>query len=189
LSARIKSIVCSILRRPGESETKISACVGRSMLLHQHFSVARASKGDGPRTGQAGQVPNLTSLGYITIGPQSKRAKIFHALRHWRERTIAQRYAMSRRCELTGKIALVGHKVSHSNIKTKRRFLPNLINVTMISDALGRTVRLRVSASALRSVDHRGGLDAFLSKAPDADLSPRVLDLKRQIAKKGAPAS
>jgi large subunit ribosomal protein L28 len=96
---------------------------------------------------------------------------------------------MSRRCELTGKTAQVGHKVSHSNIKSKRRFLPNLINVTMISDALGRAVRLRVSANALRSVDHRGGLDAFLSKAPDADLSRRVLELKRQIAKKGAPAS
>ena len=96
---------------------------------------------------------------------------------------------MSRRCELTGKSAQVGHKVSHSNIKSKRRFLPNLINVTMISDALGRTVRLRISANALRSVDHRGGLDAFLTKAPDAELSARALDLKRQIAKKLAPAS
>ena len=95
---------------------------------------------------------------------------------------------MSRRCELTGKSAQVGHKVSHSNIKSKRRFLPNLINVTMISDALGRTVRLRVSANALRSVDHRGGLDSFLTKARDAELSPRALDLKRQIAKKLAPA-
>ena len=63
---------------------------------------------------------------------------------------------MSRRCELTGKGAQVGHKVSHSNIKTKRRFLPNLLNVTMISDALGRSVRLRVSANALKSVDHPG---------------------------------
>jgi large subunit ribosomal protein L28 len=96
---------------------------------------------------------------------------------------------MSRRCELTGKSAQVGHKVSHSNIKTKRRFLPNLINVTMISDTLGRTVKLRVSANALRSVDHRGGLDAFLAKARDAELSPRALDLKRQIAKKLAPVS
>jgi len=96
---------------------------------------------------------------------------------------------MSRRCELTGKTAQVGHKVSHSNIKSKRRFLPNLINVTMISDALGRTVRLRVSANALRSVDHRGGLDAFLAKARDAELSARALELKRQIAKKLAPAS
>jgi len=91
---------------------------------------------------------------------------------------------MSRRCELTGKSAQVGHKVSHSNIKTKRRFLPNLINVTLISDSLGRTVRLRISANALRSVDHRGGLDAFLVKARDAELSPRALELKRQIAKK-----
>jgi large subunit ribosomal protein L28 len=96
---------------------------------------------------------------------------------------------MSRRCELTGKSAQVGHKVSHSNIKSKRRFLPNLINVSMISDALGRTVRLRISANALRSVDHRGGLDGFLTKARDGELSPRALDLKRQIAKKLAPAS
>jgi len=95
---------------------------------------------------------------------------------------------MSRRCELTGKSAQVGHKVSHSNIKTKRRFLPNLLNVTMISDSLGRSVRLRVSANALRSVDHRGGLDAFLAKARNTELSPRALDLKRQIAKKLAPA-
>ena len=79
---------------------------------------------------------------------------------------------MSRRCELTGKGPQTGHKVSHSNIKTKRRFLPNLLNVTMISDALGRSVRLRVSANALKSVDHRGGLDAFLLKARDGELSP-----------------
>jgi large subunit ribosomal protein L28 len=91
---------------------------------------------------------------------------------------------MSRRCELTGKGAQVGHKVSHSNIKTKRRFLPNLLNVTFISDALGRSVRLRVSANALKSVDHRGGLDAFLMKARDTELSARALDLKRQIGKK-----
>ena len=69
---------------------------------------------------------------------------------------------MAWRCELTGKSAQVGHKVSHSNIKTKRRFLPNLCNVTMISDALERSVRLRVSANAVKSVDHCGGLDAFL---------------------------
>jgi large subunit ribosomal protein L28 len=96
---------------------------------------------------------------------------------------------MSRRCELTGKSAQIGHKVSHSNIKTKRRFLPNLLNVTMISDALGRSVRLRVSANALKSVDHRGGLDAYLAKARDAELSPRALELKRQIAKKRAAAN
>ena len=96
---------------------------------------------------------------------------------------------MSRRCELTGKGALVGHTVSHSNIKTKRRFLPNLVNVTLISDALGRGVRLRISAHALKSVDHRGGLDAFLLKAGDGELSPRVLMLKKQIVKKLAAAS
>ena len=71
---------------------------------------------------------------------------------------------MSRRCELTGKGPLVGHKVSHSNIKTKRRFLPNLLNVTLMSDALGRSVKLRISANALKTVDHRGGLDAFLQE-------------------------
>jgi large subunit ribosomal protein L28 len=93
---------------------------------------------------------------------------------------------MSRRCELTGKMALTGHKVSHSNRKAKRRFLPNLCNVTLISDTLGRSVRLRITANALKSVDHRGGLDAFLLKAKDAELAPRVLELKRQIAHKRA---
>ncbi len=96
---------------------------------------------------------------------------------------------MSRRCELTGKSAQVGHKVSHSNIKTKRRFLPNLCNVTMISDTLGRNVRLRVSTNALKSVDHRGGLDAFLIKAKADELSPKAVELKRQIEKKLAAAS
>ncbi|MGA7485881.1 MAG: 50S ribosomal protein L28 [Xanthobacteraceae bacterium] len=91
---------------------------------------------------------------------------------------------MSRRCELTGKTAQVGHKVSHSNIKTKRRFLPNLLNVTMMSDALGRSVKLRVSAHALKAVDHRGGLDAFLRKAKDDELSRKARDIKRQISKK-----
>jgi large subunit ribosomal protein L28 len=96
---------------------------------------------------------------------------------------------MSRRCELTAKGPQVGHKVSHSNIKTKRRFLPNLCNVTFISDALGRNVRLRVSTNALKSVDHNGGLDAFLLKARADVLSPRALDLKRAIEKKvGKPA-
>jgi large subunit ribosomal protein L28 len=93
-------------------------------------------------------------------------------------------FAMSRRCELTAKGPQVGHKVSHSNIKTKRRFLPNLCNVTFISDALGRNVRLRVSTNAIKSVDHRGGLDAFLIKAKADVLSPRALDLKRAIEKK-----
>jgi large subunit ribosomal protein L28 len=95
---------------------------------------------------------------------------------------------MSRRCELTGKGPLTGHRVSHSNIKTKRRFLPNLFNVTMMSDALGRSVKLRVSANAIKSVDHRGGLDAFLLKAKDDELSRKALDLKRQVVKKRAAA-
>ena len=95
---------------------------------------------------------------------------------------------MSRRCDLTGKGPQVGHKVSHSNIKTKRRFLPNLLNVTLMSDALGRSVKLRVSANALRTVDHRGGLDAFFKKAKNEELSPKALKLKQQIEKKKAAA-
>ena len=90
---------------------------------------------------------------------------------------------MSRRCDLTGKGPMSGHTVSHSNIKTKRRFLPNLFNVTLMSDALGRSVRLKVSANGLKSVDHRGGLDAFLAKAKDTDLSIKALEIKRKIAK------
>ena len=96
---------------------------------------------------------------------------------------------MSRRCDLTGKGAQTGHKVSHSNIKTKRRFLPNLLNVTLISDTLGRSVKLRISANALKSVDHRGGLDAFLMKAKDEQLAPKALMLKREIRKKQAVAA
>ncbi len=96
---------------------------------------------------------------------------------------------MSRRCELTGKGRQIGHKVSHSNRKTKRRFLPNLLNVTLLSDALGRSVRLRISANALKSVDHRGGLDAFLIAAKDSELSPRAIELKRAIAKKRSAAA
>jgi large subunit ribosomal protein L28 len=90
---------------------------------------------------------------------------------------------MSRRCDLTGKGVLTGHLVSHSNHKTKRRFLPNLCNVTLESEILGRSVRFRVSANALKSVDHRGGLDAFLKKARDEELSQRALELKRLVVK------
>jgi|SRR5215207_322260 large subunit ribosomal protein L28 len=96
---------------------------------------------------------------------------------------------MSRRCDLTGKAAQTGHKVSHSNRKTKRRFLPNLCSVTLISDALERSVRLRISANALKSVDHRGGLDAFLMKAKEDELSQRARELKREIEKKRAAAA
>ncbi len=91
---------------------------------------------------------------------------------------------MSRRCELTGKGVQSGNLVSHSNRKTRTRFLPNLVNVTLVSDALARAVRLRISAAALRSVEHRGGLDAFLAKAPDEELSQDARRLKREIEKK-----
>jgi large subunit ribosomal protein L28 len=95
---------------------------------------------------------------------------------------------MARRCELTGKGVQTGHLVSHSNRKTKRLFLPNLCNVTLQSDALQRSFRLRVTAHALRSVEHRGGLDAFLVKASVDDLSQGARDLKREIEKKIATA-
>ena len=90
---------------------------------------------------------------------------------------------MSRICELTGKGPMVGNNVSHANNKTKRRYLPNLNDVTLQSETLGRGVRLRISAHALRSVDHRGGLDKFLAKAKDVELSDRALKLKKEIAK------
>jgi len=93
------------------------------------------------------------------------------------------------RCELTGKTRQIGHRVSHSNRKTKRRFLPNLLNVTLMSEALGRSIRLRISANALKTVDHRGGLDAFLLKAKDSELSSRARDLKREVVKKRAAAA
>ena len=95
---------------------------------------------------------------------------------------------MSRRCELTGIAVQSGNKVSHSNRRTRTRFLPNLCQVTLISDALGRAVRLRIAAAALRSVEHRGGLDNFLLKARDSELSVGAVALKRQIVKKRAEA-
>lgn len=93
---------------------------------------------------------------------------------------------MSRSCELTGKGVQSGNNVSHANNKTRRRFLPNLVNVTLISETLNQNVRLRISAAALRSVEHRGGLDAFLVKADAAELSQKARLLKKQIAKKQA---
>ena len=93
---------------------------------------------------------------------------------------------MSRMCELTAKAVQTGNNVSHANNKTRRRFLPNLCQVTLISDALNQRFRLRISAHALRSVEHRGGLDAFLAKADEKELSQRARLLKRQIAKKVA---
>lgn len=90
---------------------------------------------------------------------------------------------MARRCELTGIGPQTGHNVSHANNKTKRRFLPNLCNVTLHSDALGRGFKMRVAASALRTVDHVGGLDAYLKKAKDDVLSPAALKIKRELSK------
>jgi large subunit ribosomal protein L28 len=95
---------------------------------------------------------------------------------------------MSRVCELSGKGPMSGHKVSHANNKTKRRFLPNLNEVSLISDVLGQSFKLRISAAALRSVDHRGGLDAFLAKAKDDDLSDKAAKIKKEIAKAQAAA-
>ena len=93
---------------------------------------------------------------------------------------------MARRCELTGKAVLTGNNVSHANNKSKRRFLPNLQEVSLMSDALERTVRLRISTNALRSVEHRGGLDAFLAKASDDELSPRARLLRKEVLAKQA---
>ncbi len=95
---------------------------------------------------------------------------------------------MSRVCELSGKGPMSGNTVSHANNKTRRRFLPNLNDVTLISDILGQSFKLRISAAALRTVDHRGGLDAFLAKASDDELSVNALKIKKEIAKAQAAA-
>ena len=95
---------------------------------------------------------------------------------------------MSRVCELTGKGPMSGNKISHANNKTRRRFLPNLNEVTLISDVLGRSFQLRISAAAIRTVDHRGGLDAFLAKAKDDELSTGARAIKKEIAKAQAAA-
>lgn len=95
---------------------------------------------------------------------------------------------MSRVCELTGKGPMSGNTVSHANNKSRRRFLPNLNDVTLISDVLGQSFKLRVSAAGLRTVDHRGGLDAFLAKAKDDELSTRALAIKKEVAKAQANA-
>ena len=96
---------------------------------------------------------------------------------------------MSRVCELSGKAVMTGNNVSHANNKTRRRFLPNLCNVTLMSDALQRRFRLRVSASALRTVEHRGGLDAFLLKEKTGNLSPKAKLIRKQVSDKLAEAA
>jgi len=96
---------------------------------------------------------------------------------------------MTRRCELTGKLPMSGNIRSHAENKTRRVFRPNLCDVTLLSESLKRKVRLRVSAHALKTIEHRGGLDAYLAKAKDAELSDRCLKLKREIQKASAPAA
>jgi large subunit ribosomal protein L28 len=91
---------------------------------------------------------------------------------------------MSRVCELSGKRVMTGNNVSHAHNKNRRRFLPNLCNVSLMSDALGQSFRLRVSARALRTVEHRGGLDNYLLKARDGELSQNARRIKRQLKKK-----
>lgn len=95
---------------------------------------------------------------------------------------------MSRRCELSGVGPIVGNNVSHANNKTKRRFLPNLCDVTLASETLGQSYKLRIAAKTLRSVDHIGGLDAYLMKAKDDHLSDRAMKIKRALKKKAATA-
>lgn len=90
---------------------------------------------------------------------------------------------MARRCDITGKGVLVGNNVSHANNKTKRRYLPNLQVVSLISDALGQSVRLRLTAHALRTIEHNGGLDQFLITTRAAKLPPEAQKLKRKIEK------
>jgi len=96
---------------------------------------------------------------------------------------------MARRCELTGKAVMSGHNVSHANNKTKRKFRPNVSAVSLISDKLDRTVRFKISKHALRSIDHNGGLDAFIVKQNDDTLSVRARRLKREIVRAAAKAS
>jgi large subunit ribosomal protein L28 len=93
---------------------------------------------------------------------------------------------MARRCELTGKAVLVGNNVSHSNIKTKRRYLPNLQVTSLHSEVLDQPVRLRITTHALRTVDAKGGIDAFLVQAKEAGLSLRARRLKRTIERRRA---
>ncbi len=90
---------------------------------------------------------------------------------------------MSRRCELTGKGPMSGNNVSHAKNRTSRRFLPNLQDVALMSESLGRSFKFRISNAALRTVDHRGGLDAFFMKSKDEELSPSALKVKKDIAK------
>ena len=128
------------------------------------------------------QLPLENPLTPMVIGPKEaarnssfKRHRVF-----W---TKVRMLDMSRVCELTGKGPMSGNNVSHAKNRTKRRFLPNLNDVTLASESLGRSFKFRVSAAALRTIDHRGGFDAFLAKAKDSELSANALKVKKDIAK------
>ncbi|MQX37531.1 50S ribosomal protein L28 [Roseospira navarrensis] len=95
---------------------------------------------------------------------------------------------MARRCAVTGKGVQTGNNVSHSNIKSKRRFLPNLQVTSLMSESLNRTIRVRVSTHGLRTIEHMGGIDAFLRKTANADLTPELRRIKRLVVKATAPA-
>ena len=95
---------------------------------------------------------------------------------------------MARRCDFTGKGVQTGNNVSHAHNKTRRRFLPNMQRTSLYSDRLGGTVRLRMSARAIRTIEHNGGLDAYLLSTPDTKLGPQARKLKRRIVKAGEPA-
>lgn len=88
---------------------------------------------------------------------------------------------MAQRCELTGKGVITGNNVSHALNRTRRRFLPNLCRVTLMSESLNRSFKVKIAASTLRTVEKRGGLDAFLLKAKDVELSDRVLNIKNEV--------
>jgi large subunit ribosomal protein L28 len=112
-----------------------------------------------------------------------------HSLRQSRNRKQKRDLIMSRICELTGKGRQVGHNVSHANNKTKRVFLPNLQNVTLLSEKLDRSFKFRVSTHGLRSVEHNGGLDNWLLKTRDEKLSARALKVKRELKKAATAAA
>src|SRR5262249_5666798 len=125
----------------------------------------------------------LTVRGGFAYIARSRAGPLFRAFPYLCEGPV-----MSRRCELTGVGPMVGHNVSHSNIKTKRRFLPALSPATLASDALGQTFKLRISNAALRTVDFKGGLDAFLLGSRDETLSAKALKIKKQVKAKLAAA-
>tara|TARA_R110000787_G_scaffold42135_5_gene103638 strand:+ start:1260 stop:1736 length:477 start_codon:yes stop_codon:yes gene_type:complete len=121
-------------------------------------------------------------------GPLSRgtfaRAFLFHASGSLFPDVTFKDLTMSRRCELTGIGPMVGHSVSHSNVKTKRRFLPSLKTVKLASESLGQSFSLRISNAALRTLDYKGGLDAFIVKARDEKLSTAAQRIKRQVKAK-----